>query len=469
MKVLFRIFIATMLSGSLIAAANAQCGTWNNLPNKEDLEGAHSIYRQYMKDKQVADIEQLDAENFKIAFDNWKKVYDAAPAADGQRATHYADGRTFYMAMHNKSNDAAKKKEYADMILRLYDEQMQCYKNEAFLLGRKAYDMFYYLPSYGVKKESYEAFKKAIEKGGNSSEYIVLDPTGQLMTYLFQQKQITKEEVEMMTEKLTAIAEHNEKNNKQYGAYYRQGLDAMENSLDPIADQVFDCEYFKKKLLPSFKENPDDIEVVKYVYTKLRNQGCDSTDTEMAGLRLQYENLAKSINDSLEIVLRQTNPGYYASILQQEGKYSEAIEKYKEAIEKETDNDKKAQFYYSIANIQTWQLDQYSSARENARKAASLKSGWGKPYILIGDMYARTSRNCGDDWNTRLAILAAIEKYAYAKSIDSEVTSDANDRIGRYVDAKPAREEGFMRKVNPGDSVTVGCWIGETVRISFKN
>ncbi|HMO39745.1 MAG TPA: hypothetical protein PKC76_11840 [Saprospiraceae bacterium] len=469
MKVLLRISIATMLISSLAIAANAQCGTWNDKPNKDDLEGAHSIYRQYLKDKQVSDIEQMDAENFGIAFENWKKVYDASPAADGQRATHYVDGRTLYMAMHNKTTDAAKRKEYADLILKLYDEQMQCYKNEAFLLGRKAFDMFYYLPDYGVSKESYQAFKKAIDVGGKNSEYLVLDPMGKLMTYLFQEKEITKEEVEKMTELLTEIAEHNEKNNKQYGAYYAQSLAAMENSLAPIADAVFDCEYFKKKLLPEFKANPDDLEVVKYVYSKLRGQGCDSTDVAVVELRTKYETLAAEINARLEAELRQNNPGYDASLLQKEGKYAEAVARYREAIDKETDNDKKAQFYYSVAYIQTWQFSQYSSARENARKAASLKSGWGKPYILIGDMYARTSRDCGDDWNTRLAILAAIEKYAYAKSIDSDVSSDANERIGRYADAKPAREEGFMRKVNPGDTATVGCWIGETVRVSFKN
>lgn len=469
MKVLFRVFIAILLAGSLTNTANAQCTTWNGLPNEEDLVGAHSVYRQYLKDKQAADLEQMDAENFKIAFDNWKKVYDAAPAADGQRATHYTDGRTIYMAMHNKATDPAKKKEYADIILRLYDEQIQCYKNEAFLLGRKAYDMFYYLPSYGFSTETYDAFKKAIEKGGNASEYIVLDPMGQLMTYFYKEGKVKREEVIAMSEKLTAIAEHNKQNNKQYGQYYDQGLQAMENRLEPIASEVFDCEYFKKKLLPSFQENPNDIEVVKFVYTKLRQQGCDSTDVAMAELRTKYETLAAEINAKLEADLRKNNPGYDASLLQQDGKYEAAVARYKEAIEKETDNDKKAQFYYSIAYIQTWQFGQYSSARENARKAASLKPGWGKPYILIGDMYARTSRDCGDDWNTRLAILAAIEKYAYAKSIDSDVAGDANDRIGRYADAKPDKSEGHMRGVAPGASATVGCWIGETVRVSFKN
>ena len=35
-----------------------------------------------------------------------------------------------------------------------------------------------------------------------------------------------------------------------------------------------------------------------------------------------------------------------------------------------------------MAFIQTWELGQYGAAIRNAREAASLKSGWGKPYIL---------------------------------------------------------------------------------------
>lgn len=471
MNMLFRIAIAIVLTSSFTLAAQAQnaCANWNNSPKKEDAENAHSIYRQYVKGKQVADIQQLDAENFKIAFDNWKKAYDIAPAANGQTALHYSDGRLFYQAMYNKEKDAAKKKEYAANILRLYDEQIQCYKNEAFLTGRKAYDMFYYLPEYGMSKQTYDTFKSSIEKAGNATEYIVFDPLGQLMVALYKNKQIDKQEVINMTEKLNSIADHNIKNNKQYGEYYKSGQSIVENHLTAIADEVFDCDYFKKQLLPNFEKNPDDLEVVKYVYSKLRQQGCDSTDASLAKLKEKYESLAKAINDSLQHDLLTANPGYAAAVLQQDGKYSEAVEKYKEAIDKETDNDKKAQFYYSIAYIQTYQFGQYSTARESARKAASLKSNWGKPYILIGDMYARTSRDCGDDWNTRLAILAAIEKWAYAKSIDSDVAGDANERIGRYANAKPDKSEGHMRGVAAGDSAKVGCWIGESVRISFAN
>ena len=43
----------------------------------------------------------------------------------------------------------------------------------------------------------------------------------------------------------------------------------------------------------------------------------------------------------------------------------------------------------------------------------------GKAYMLIGDMYASTSRNCGKDGYSRgLAVIVAINKYNKAKSVD---------------------------------------------------
>ena len=186
-------------------------------------------------------------------------------------------------------------------------------------------------------------------------------------------------------------------------------------------------------------------------------------------MKAKYELVAKAYNDSIEVIRRKDNPIYDATKLQQEEKYKEAVDRYKEGIETSDDDNAKAQAYYSMAFIQTYEFGQYQTARGNAQKAAALKSGWGKPYILIGDMYAKSSRNCGDDWNTRLAILAAIAKYRYAKSIDSEVAADANKRIGNYNAARPEKQEGFMRGVSAGQKAKVGCWIGETVTVEFKD
>ena len=97
-----------------------------------------------------------------------------------------------------------------------------------------------------------------------------------------------------------------------------------------------------------------------------------------------------------------------------------------------------------------------------------MKKGWGKPYILLGDIYSKMSRGSCDDWNKRLAVLASIDKYSYAKSIDSEVAADANKRIGNLRSALPTKEEGFMRKIQAGATVTAGCGIGEKVKVRYQ-
>ncbi len=468
MKMLVKWGFALALFVGWQTSAAAQCQNWNDSPQKETAENAHVIYRPFLKGKEVEDLKALSTTDFDIAFSNWKTAYTIAPSADGQRNTHFVDGRKLYRAMLDKATDDAKKKEYADLIIKLYDEQMVCFSTEKnFLLGRKAFDMIY-LPGYTYSLPTFEAFKTAINAAGNSSEYILLAPLGQLIVYLYQTKQITKEDVQMWYQKGTEIAEHNIAGNERLKSYYEAGKANMDAAMAPIEGEVFDCAYFKKNLLPRFQENRDNFEVVEYIVKKLTTQGCTEDDPELADLRAKYDELSAALAAERERVRREQDPCFDAAKLQQEGRYQDAMNRYRECLSATEDNEVKAQVYYSMAFIQTWQFGQYGSARENARNAANLKSGWGKPYILIGDIYAKMSRSGCDSWNQRLAVLAAIDKYSYARSIDSSVAGEAGERIGNYSGSIPMQDEGFMRGVNAGDSVTVGCGIGETVRVRFQ-
>ncbi len=88
--------------------------------------------------------------------------------------------------------------------------------------------------------------------------------------------------------------------------------------------------------------------------------------------------------------------------------------------------------------------------------------------MLLGDLYAIQSRKCGDTWTSGLAVLAAIQQYSKAKSIDPSVSSEASSRIAKYQASKPDGEQAFMQGKKAGQSVTVGCGIGETVSLSFR-
>ncbi|MEL6844145.1 MAG: hypothetical protein AAFP02_13120, partial [Bacteroidota bacterium] len=107
LKNLFTLLLLLTFSLSLNVTLNAQCESWVDSPNKEAAETAHVLYRQEVKNK-----------NYEGAYENWKKAYDLAPAADGQRPSHYADGRKILKAKWDKETDEAKKKELAETILK---------------------------------------------------------------------------------------------------------------------------------------------------------------------------------------------------------------------------------------------------------------------------------------------------------------------------------------------------------------
>ncbi|CAH0998668.1 hypothetical protein LEM8419_00013 [Neolewinella maritima] len=447
------------------ALATAQCVTWVDSPQKEAAENAHVAYRNFVKGKTAEDLAALPDGEFNDAFKNWKTAYDIAPAADGNRPFHYRDGRMFYKAMREKATDEAKKQEYTDMIFSLYDQELECYpKYEAYLLGRKGSDMFYLA---GYSEDAMSTIEKAIDEGGNDTEYVVLAPLGKLLNYYFKEKAIDNTRVRELYDKAAKVADYNIENNETYAPYYQAGKDNLEADVLEFADEIFDCDYFKGLLLPKVEENKDSINILKYIVTKLKAQGCDSTDADVARVQTMYDELYAEKSEEYEAERRRMNPLYEGSELYNEGKYNEAVQAYERGIEATDDNEKKAQAYYQIAQIQLAKLGQYSSARASANRAAELKPGWGKPYILIGDLYGRMSSNCGDAWDQRLAVLAAIDKYNYAKSIDGDVAGDANRRIGNYRNSMPIRSEAFSRSMKEGDRVSVGCGIGETVTLRF--
>src|SRR5690625_2175361 len=204
---------------------------------------------------------------------------------------------------------------------------------------------------------------------------------------------------------------------------------------------------------------------MKYVYNTLKQQGCDDSDPFLTQIKSEYDALAAEHNEQQEAEREARNPAYAARKRYDEGNFEEAVEKYQEAIEKEEDSEKKAQYYFAMASIQFRQLNDLNNARNNAMEATKLRDDWGRPYMLVGDMYASSSRSCGDAWNQRLAVLAAIDKYTMARNVDDNFAKEESSRIARESPSLPEKGEAFMRRFKEGSTTKVGCWIGENVTL----
>lgn len=467
----FTLLTLIMILGSQITFG--QYKSWIGDPKEEDASNAHSIYRQALK-----------AEDWTIAYDNWKVAYELAPAADGKRDYHFIDGVKLYIHKFKNETDDTKKAEHKKIIYRLYDEAVDAYvtrsvkpskcgdnddcytKKIGYVQGRKGFDMFYTLAEPYSKNLA--VFEESMNNAGNDSEYIIFDPVCAIMVYQFQKGKIDKDKVLSLYNKMESIAQYNLENNSKYGQYFDQAWKAAKSKLAPIEPEIFDCEYFKPKYKLIYEENPDDYDNLKNVLGLLKKRGCDESDPFVLELDEKWKKYAAVENAKRQAAFEANNPSIVAKKLYDSGDFKGAINKYDEAIAEESDPEKKASYMFSKASIQFRKLKQYSTARATAYEAAKLKEGWGRPYMLIGDMYASSARNCGDDWNQRLAIIAAIDKYNYAKSLDPEVADEARQRVGKYNASLPEKSDGHMRGVQPGASAKVGCWIGETVKVKFK-
>ena len=468
-KTLFALFTLLFIG----TTTTAQYATWVGSQFEEEATDAHSIYRQALK-----------AKDWVVAFENWEKVYEMAPAADGKRDYHFIDGVKLYVHKYQNEADAAKKKEYVDVINRLYDEAVEAYETRAikpsscgdnadcyekkigYVYGRKAYDMFYSLNSPYSKNLA--VYDQALEKAGNDVEYTVFDPIATIVVYQFQKQKLTKEQVLDYHSTMEGIAAYNLENNQRLGSYYDQAWKAAKSKFAPIETEIFDCDYFKPIYEKMYNENPEDMDQLKNLVGLLKKRNCDEADPLLVKLETTWQTYAAKINAERQAEFEANNPSFLAKKMYDAGDFDGAIKKYDEAIASEEDADKKASYLFSKASIEFRKLKRYSTARASAYEAAKLRPGWGRPYMLIGDMYGSSARNCGDDWNQRLAIIAAIDKYNYAKSIDAEVAEEAKSRVSKYYASLPEKSEGFMRGVKEGQSQKVGCWIGETVKARFR-
>jgi len=468
-----------ILVGVLCLTASSQSGSaqsfknWQGQAFEDDASNAHSIYRQALKSK-----------DWDIAFENWKIAYDLAPAADGLRDYHFIDGVKLYVHKFTNETDAAKKEEYKTEIDRLYAEAIKAYEDGSvvptkcidkpeciqskigYVYGRKAYDMFYTLNAPYSK--NLEALDKAIELSGNDVEYTVFDPLAAIVVYQFQKGKMDKTQAVDYFQQMEEIADYNLNNNEQLGAYYDQAWSAAQTKFAPIETDIFDCDYFKPKYKDMYDSAPDDMDQLKQLVGLLKKRGCAETDPLLMDLEKKWKAYAASTNAARQAEFEANNPGILAKKAYDAKDYAGAVAKYDEAINAETDSDRKAGYMFSKASIQGRKLKQYSDARKTALAAAQLRPNYGRPYMLIGDLYATSARSCGDAWNQRLAIIAAIDKYNYAKSVDPSVAEEAGKKAGKYRASLPDANEGFMRGVKAGDTEKVGCWIGENVKVRYQ-
>ncbi len=452
--------IFTVLTAALLFSfagfSQSNCKGWGSGKDSTEAIKNHVLYRDYVKQK-----------NYKEAFPLWEYVYKNAPAGS---VKHFIDGVKIYKSFMEEAEDEAKKEEHKAMIYKLFDQRIECFGKEGAVLGRKAYNMFY---MEGATKETYATFKKSMDMEGNKTKDFLMVPFASAAVDMFASEEIDKVEARSIHDKLMEIAEYNIANNEKSADKYTKAKDGIKEQFAVIERNIFDCDYFKEDIIARYKAEPNNPDVYRAVYKELKQVGCPDTEPVVAEIAAKDQSRvasAKAAFEAEQARIREENApsANKAKAAYDEGNYAEAIRLYEQAATETNVDDKKGRYYYAIAQTCAYKTKSYSKAREFARKAAKYMPGSGKPYMLIGNIYASGASRCAtkkDDWGSRLAYLAAIDKWSYAKSIDPNVAADASSKISKYAGYKPTKEQAFQRGLKDGQKANVGCWIGESVTV----
>ena len=107
-------------------------------------------------------------------------------------------------------------------------------------------------------------------------------------------------------------------------------------------------------------------------------------------------------------------------------------------------------------------MNRYAKAREYARQALANNPNDGRPYLLIGNLYAQ-SKIYDDATLQKTVYWVAVDKFEQAKRVDPEnCAEDANRMINTYRKYFPSKEEVFMHPdLQHGQTFRVEGWIGE--------
>jgi len=413
-----------------------------------------SLYRESYKQWKASDYKSPSVTH---AYKYWKKVFAECPSAS---ENIYVDGVKMLDYYINKTNDPQKKQVLIDSMMLVYDTRIQLFPlhyktgepQKGAILARKGVDLYQLDPS--AYEQVYYILKESVELDKQETAAPVYVYYFRAATKMAQKGEIDTATIVDTYDQITEYIEINLKkakavNDNQSVAVYESILGNIESTFEPFAT----CRDLVRIYQQKFDKTPDDIELLKKITKVLDKRRC------------QEEPLFFDATVNLYKLEPTPESAYLIGklYLKQE-RYSEAIPYMEDATNME-DKERVADAYIFLAQAYK-ALGNLSKARSIALKGIELRPDWGEPYIFIGDLYAISANDCGDnDLTKKVAYWAAVDKYKKAKQVDPALTDEVNKRINTYSVYFPSQEVLFFYNLNEGDSYTVECWINETTTV----
>lgn len=225
-------------------------------------------------------------------------------------------------------------------------------------------------------------------------------------------------------------------------------LGQVEGGLDGKISEIATCERLVPIYTRDFDSKKTDGVWLRRAVSRMYNKGCQD-DPLFEKLAAAYADVTQSA-DAFNFV---------AGVLEKNGDKKAALNMRKKAFDLETDPIKKAKL-----KLREAQDAHGSRARSLALEALKYNPNYGKAYLYIASLYAKSANSCGSDvFEKRMVYVAALNKAQKAQKVDPGC--GAARYVRNYRANMPTKKLIFQKGVASGSSHKISCWIGETVRV----
>ena len=427
----------------------------NVTTNAQDCETDYSLYREYIGHWKQAKYNPNNINPQMIT--SWRNVYNNCPDL---RQNTYLDGVTIMTyAFIRPEKNAEMKDKYVDTLIMIYDKRAEYFPNGkngsqiGNIMGRKGIDIYTWAPHR--YEEAYNALKQAIDLDGNNSNYAFIDTYFPLVITMVKNGKLEESTILEEYGRLMEIADYNiQVNTEMANEKLLNNFNATKANLDIAVQPYANCEDLVRIYQPKFDADPENVELLTKIAKTLEKRKCDDSQLYL----------------SVAVNLHKVNPSPESAYLigkkyLSEKDYGQAT-KYLLESTKSSNKEWAYQSYIYLAQIMNMNKN-YEQGRTYARKAYDLDRTKGEPFIIIGQLYAASAKDCGTgDLETKAAYWAAVDQFEKAKSVDSSIASKANELINAYAHYFPSVETIFFNGYEEGQTFTLDkCWIGETTKV----
>jgi hypothetical protein len=432
---------------------------WTNTQAQDDVWGACLDQSKVgmAKEKNALMDDNVRAENYTAAVEPIEWLLKECPKLN---LNLYVQAIKTYEALEDAEKDEAKKKEYQDRVLELYDLRLEYgFGDEDEVLKRKGHRMYPYLIRRADRHtDIYKLYERLVHLRGNDSYRSHLTYLMDMAGRIHKKDVIDADSILRVYDAVSAVINYNIENDTKKKAKWEKTKNGVDQLLTKYVEMS--CDRVKDIFGPKIEADPTNVDVAKKALAFLLSGSCVK-DENYQPFFMKVGQLV--YDDSKDFGLGKAMMNLHLG----NKDYDKALEVAGQIVENAEEAEDKADIQMKMASILA-SKNKKSEARKAALAAAEAydqledeeakKAGKSKVYTLIGDLYMGSSECTAnkDVVRMRAVYMAAYDMYARAGN---------GAKMAQAKAQFPSAADIHTLNLSPGETLEVGCWIGGTTTL----